>query len=145
MKRMAQKPACATVAIMGDVMASPRWQRSRRHDLTVPTPRLSVLEYNAAEGTSTAENDGRRARGRALHNANWDPILNAKGVRVWKRVEQGGADVGSDGHQVVGIRWRCRRGSSRTCCSRETTTLPASSIRRLMAAATSSGLASTSG
>ena len=44
------------------------------------------VQYNAAAGTSTP-----RAMADALADtkstANWDPVLNAKGVRVWKRVE----------------------------------------------------------
>ena len=46
---------------------------------------LTTAQYNA-EGTSTP-----RAMADALADtkstANWDPVLNAKGVRVWKRVE----------------------------------------------------------
>jgi hypothetical protein len=49
--------------------------------------------YDAAEGTSTALFS--RGQSRAMADAladtrstkNWDPVLNAKGVRVWKRVE----------------------------------------------------------
>ena len=75
---MAQKPAtpvllCVGVAALAAVLAS------------LLNAEASV-QYNAAEGTSTP-----RAMADALADtkstANWDPVLNAKGVRVWKRVE----------------------------------------------------------
>ena len=44
------------------------------------------VQYNAAEGTSTARTMA-NALADTKSTANWDPVLNAKGVRVWKRVE----------------------------------------------------------
>ena len=76
---MAQKPAtpvllCVGVAALAAVLAS------------LLNAEASA-QYSAAEGTSTP-----RAMADALADtkstANWDPVLNAKGVRVWKRVEQ---------------------------------------------------------
>ena len=78
LKGMAQKPAtpvllCVGVAALAAVLAS------------LLNAEASV-QYNAAAGTSTP-----RAMADALADtkstANWDPVLNAKGVRVWKRVE----------------------------------------------------------
>ena len=75
---MVQKPAtpvllCVGVAALAAVVAS------------LLNAEVSV-QYNAAEGTSTP-----RAIADALADtkstANWDPVLHAKGVRVWKRVE----------------------------------------------------------
>ena len=43
-------------------------------------------QYNAAEGTSTARTMA-DALADTKSTANWDPVLHAKGVRVWKRVE----------------------------------------------------------
>ena len=75
---MAHKPAtlvllCVCVAALAAVVA-----------LLLRGDRDLTAQYN--EGTSTP-----RAMADALADtkstANWDPVLNAKGVRVWKRVE----------------------------------------------------------
>ena len=76
---MAQKPATPVLLCVGvAALAALVLQVSRGdRDLTA--------RYNA-EDTSTP-----RAKADALADtkstANWDPVLNAKGVRVWKRVE----------------------------------------------------------
>ena len=75
---MAQKPAtsvilCVGVAALAAVLAS------------LLNAEASV-QYNAAEGTSTARTMA-DALADTRSTANWDPVLNAKGVRVWKRVE----------------------------------------------------------
>ena len=80
---MAQKSAtpvllCVGVAALAALAATGRLHVSRGdRDLTA--------RYNA-EGTSTARTMA-DALADTKSTANWDPVLNAKGVRVWKRVE----------------------------------------------------------
>ena len=76
---MAQKPAtpvlfCIGVAALAALVAS------------LLNAKGSAL-YNAAEGNSTAPRAMADALADTKSTANWDPVLNAKGVRVWKRVE----------------------------------------------------------
>ena len=76
---MAQKSAtpvllCVGVAALAAVLAS------------LLNAEASV-QYNTAEGTSTAPRAMADALADTKSTANWDPVLHAKGVRVWKRIE----------------------------------------------------------
>ena len=77
---MAQKSATPVILCVGVAALAALVLQVRRGDRD-----LTTAQYNA-EGTSTP-----RAMADALADtkstANWDPVLNAKGVRVWKRVE----------------------------------------------------------
>ena len=77
--KMAQKSAtpvllCVGVAALAAVLAS------------LLNAEASV-QYNTAEGTSTAPRAMADALADTKSTANWDPVLHAKGVRVWKRIE----------------------------------------------------------
>ena len=91
--RMAQKPAtpvllCVGVAALAALAATGRLQVSRgNRDLTA--------QYNEGSSTALFSRGQAGAPSRTMADAladtkstaNWDPVLNAKGVRVWKRVE----------------------------------------------------------
>ena len=78
LKRMAQKPAtpvllCVGVAALAAVVSL----------LNARGDRNLTAKYNAAAPSRTMAD----ALSDTRSTANWDPVLNAKGVRVWKRVE----------------------------------------------------------
>ena len=91
--RMAQKPAtpvllCVGVAALAALAATGRLQVSRgNRDLTA--------QYNEGSSTALFSRGQAGAPSRTMADAladtkstaNWEPVLNAKGVRVWKRVE----------------------------------------------------------
>ena len=77
---MAQKPATPVLLCVGVAALAAVVLQVRRGD------RDLEARYNA-EGTSTARTMA-DALADTQSTANWDPVLHAKGVRVWKRVER---------------------------------------------------------
>ena len=82
---MAQKPAtsvllCVGVAALAAAVAS--LLNAGRLQVSSGDRDLTTAQYNAAPSRAMAD-----ALADTKSTANWDPVLHAKGVRVWKRVE----------------------------------------------------------
>ena len=75
---MAQKPATPVLLCVGVAALAAVVLQVSRGDRD-----LTTAQYNAAPSRTMAD-----ALADTKSTANWDPVLHAKGVRVWKRVEK---------------------------------------------------------